>query len=143
VDNVIPETTEFGGTVRTYRPEVRDQRRAAIARILSGITAAHGATYHFDYVDGYAAVVNDSGLAAIVREAAGEHRAIEPEPLMAGDDFSGYLDVAPGCFFFVGAGNDRAFPHHHPRFTIDERALAVGIETLTRSALRLLSTAAA
>jgi amidohydrolase len=139
-DNVIPETTEFGGTVRTYRQEVREHTREMIARVLNGVTTAHGATYELDYVEGYASVGNDPRLAAIVREAAGEHRAAEFEPLMAGDDFSAYLRIAPGCFFFIGAGNDRAFPHHHPRFTIDERALPVGIETFTRAALRLLGT---
>jgi hypothetical protein len=49
-------------------------------------------------------------------------RVVEFDPLMAGDDFSAYLRVAPGCYFFVGAGDDAALPHHHPRFTIDERA---------------------
>jgi amidohydrolase len=58
---------------------------------------------------------------------------------MAGEDFSAYLRVAPGCFFFVGAGDHDAFPHHHPRFTIDERALPVGIETLARTAVRFLA----
>jgi amidohydrolase len=139
-DNVIPEATEFGGTVRAYRHEAREHTRELIARVLHGVTAAHGANYELDYVEGYAPVVNDPRLAAIVREAAGADRAVEFEPLMAGDDFSAYLRVAPGCFFFVGAGNDRAFPHHHPRFTIDERALPVGIETFTNAALRLLTT---
>jgi amidohydrolase len=139
-DNVIPETTEFGGTVRAHRQEAREQTRELIARVLHGVTAAHGASHELDYLDGYAPVVNDPQLAAIVREAAGTERAVEFEPLMAGDDFSAYLRVAPGCFFFVGAGNDRAFPHHHPRFTIDERALPVGIETFTKAAMRLLTT---
>jgi len=138
-DNVIPETTEFGGTVRSYRQETRERTCDTIARVLNGVTAAHGATCEFDYVDGYDSVVNDPLLAAMVREAAGADRVVELEPLMAGEDFSAYLRVAPGCFFFVGAGDDRAFPHHHPRFTIDERALAVGIETLTRTALRFLA----
>jgi amidohydrolase len=141
-DNIIPETSEFGGTVRTYRREVRDQTRDALARILNGVTAAHGATYELDYVEGYAPVVNDPGLAEAVREAAGPERAAAFEPLMAGEDFSAYLAVAPGCFFFVGAGHENAFPHHHPRFTIDERALSVGIETFTGAALRLLGTGA-
>jgi amidohydrolase len=138
-DNVIPETCEFGGTVRSYRLETRERTRESIARVLNGVTAAHGATYELDYVDGYAPVVNDPSLAALVREAAGADRVVEIEPVMAGDDFSAYLSVAPGCFFFVGAGDERAFPHHHPRFTIDERALPVGIETFTQTALRFLA----
>jgi amidohydrolase len=138
-DNVIPETAEFGGTVRTYRKEVRARAREAIARVLSGVTAAHEAACHLDYIEGYESVVNDPRLAALVREAAGADRIVELSPLMAGDDFSAYLRTAPGCFFFIGAGNARAFPHHHPHFTIDERALPVGIETLMRAALRFLA----
>jgi amidohydrolase len=53
------------------------------------------------------------------------------------------LRVAPGCFFFLGAGDEHALPHHHPRFTIDERALPAGIETLTRTVLRFLAAGAA
>ena len=138
-DNIIPESVELGGTVRSYREEARARTRERIARVLDGVTAAHGATYEFDYIDGYAPVINDRRLATIVREAAGATRVVDFDPLMAGDDFSAYLRVAPGCFFFVGAGDPNAFPHHHPRFTIDEGALPVGIETLVRTALRFLA----
>jgi amidohydrolase len=142
-DNIIPETVELGGTVRSYREEVRVRTRQTIERVLAGVTAAHGATYEFDYLDGYASVVNDPRLAAIVREAAGADRVVDFAPLMAGEDFSAYSRVAPSCFFFVGAGDRNAYTHHHPRFTIDEAALPIGIETLTRTALRFLATEAA
>ncbi len=46
---------------------------------------------------------------------------------MGGEDFSAYLEKAPGAFFFVGAGGEGAFPHHHPRFTLDEAAFRPGI----------------
>ena len=138
-DNIIPEAVEFGGTVRTYRRELREQTRDAIERILSGIASAHNASYQLHYTVGYDPVVNDPVIAALVRDAAGADRLVDFEPLMAGEDFSAYLRAAPGCFFFVGAGHDGAFPHHHPRFTIDERALPVAIETLTRAALRFLN----
>jgi amidohydrolase len=140
-DNIIPEAVEFGGTVRTYRQELREQTRAAIERILSGVTAAHAANYGLAYTTGYDPVVNDSGIASLVREAADPDRLVDLEPLMAGEDFSAYLRAAPGCFFFVGAGRPGGFPHHHPRFTIDEQALPVAIETMTRAALRFLSPA--
>ena len=138
-DNIIPETVELGGTVRTYREELREQTRAAIERILGGVTAAHAAGYELDYTLGYDPVVNDPDVAAVVREAAGDDRVVELDPLMAGDDFSAYLRGAPGCFFFVGAGGEGSFPHHHPRFTIDEAALPVLTETTTRAALRFLN----
>jgi amidohydrolase len=138
-DNVIPELVQLGGTVRAYRQELRERARESIARILSGVTQAHGATCEFEYVFGYDPVVNDPRLAKIVREAAGAERVVDCDPVMAGEDFSAYLRAAPGCFFFVGAGAEDAFPHHHPRFTIDERALPVGIQTLARTVELLLS----
>jgi amidohydrolase len=57
---------------------------------------------------------------------------------MGGDDFSAYQRVVPGVYFFVGAGGKGAFPHHHPRFTIDERAFPIGIDALSRTALAFL-----
>jgi amidohydrolase len=135
-DNIIPESVSLGGTVRTYRSEVRERTREAIERTLNGVTAAHGADYELDYTFGYDPVVNDTELAALMREAAGYDRLVEHDPIMGGEDFSAYLRAAPGCFVFVGAGEPGAYPHHHPRFTIDERALPVAIETLTNAALR-------
>jgi amidohydrolase len=136
-DNVIPESVELGGTVRTYNEELRLRTRDAMERILGGVASAHGATSTFTYAEGYRSVVNDPALTALVRQVAGE-RLVDWTPQMAGEDFSAYLRLAPGCFFFVGAGGDGAFPHHHPRFTIDEGALPIGIETLTQTALRFL-----
>ncbi len=135
--NVIPESVELGGTVRTYDDELRRTTREAMDRVIAGVTTAHRANYEFEYAEGYASVVNDGRLTSLVREIAGR-RVVDYAPLMAGEDFSAYLRLAPGAFFFVGAGGDGAFPHHHPRFTIDEDALAVGIETMAGTALRYL-----
>ena len=60
----------------------------------------------------------------------GEGNVVKAEPTMGGEDFSAYLEKAPGAFFFIGAGNVQAgivHPHHHPRFTVDETALAIGV----------------
>jgi len=138
-DNVIPNEVELRGTVRTFNPDVRERTIAAMRRIFDGVSAAHGASHEFQYTKGYDPVINDPALAAIIREVVGQERIIETDPLMAGDDFCAYLQIAPGCLFFVGAGDSSAFPHHHPEFRIDERALSIGIETLTASALRFLA----
>jgi len=61
---------------------------------------------------------------------------------MAGEDFSDYLQHAPGAFTFVGINNpevDSDYPHHHPKFTIDEAVLSTGVELHTRTAIKLLS----
>jgi amidohydrolase len=141
-DNIIPEVVELGGTVRTYEPDVRASVRESIDRIARGITEAHGATYRFDYEEGYAALHNDPAAAAIVEAAARAElgdEAIRPTPpIMGGEDFSAYLERAPGAFFVVGAGDKDWAPHHHPRFTIDEAAIRPGIAVFVRAALDYL-----
>ena len=64
------------------------------------------------------------------------------DPIMGGDDFSAYQQQAPGVYFMVGARSEEAgatFPHHHPRFTIDERALELAIAVYLETASELLS----
>jgi amidohydrolase len=141
-DNIIPEVVELGGTVRTYDPEVRASVRESIDRILHGITDAHRASYRFDYTEGYAALHNDPEAAALVEGAAraelGDDAIRHTPPIMGGEDFSAYLEAAPGAFFIVGAGGKGSPPHHHPRFTIDEAAIRPGIAVFVRTALDYL-----
>lgn len=143
--NVIPETVELVGTVRTFRPETKTALVEGIERVVRGVTEAHGATWTFQFEDGYPAVVNDPGVAAIVEEAVraelGAQAVTRIEPVMGGEDFSAYLQRAPGAFFVVGARNEAigaAFPHHHPRFAIDEASLRDGIAVFARTALDVL-----
>jgi amidohydrolase len=144
--NVIPEAVELLGTVRTFRPETKSGLRAGIERVLRGVTEAHGATYSFHFEDGYPAVVNDAEVAAVVEDAVraelGEQAVTTIAPVMGGEDFAAYLQRAPGAFFVVGAQNEAigaAFPHHHPRFAIDEAALKAGIAVFARTALDTLA----
>ncbi len=136
--NIIPEEVELIGTVRTFDPEVQSHVRGAMERIASGVAAAHGCTAAFAYKIGYDAVVNDAGLAALVLANVDPERIVAVPPVMGGEDFSAYQSVVPGCFFIVGAGGADAFPHHHPRFTIDEAALPVAIDTFVAATLDLL-----
>jgi amidohydrolase len=106
------------------------------------VTSAHGARYELDYTFGYRPVINDEAATALVRDAIGPEMRADLAPIMGGDDFSAYLAEAPGCYAFIGAGDEDAgatFPHHHPRFRIDERALAVGIRLHVDVALRALN----
>jgi amidohydrolase len=143
--NVIPETVELWGTVRTFRPETRVAIRDSMARIAESVAGAFGATADFRWVDGYAAVVNDPHVARVIADAAsavlGADGVVDIPPIMGGEDFSAYLTRAPGAFVLVGARSEEAgstYPHHHPRFTVDERALPIGVAVLVRSALALL-----
>lgn len=135
--NVIPDTAELRGTVRTLDPEVRDTLERRLTETATGIGQSMRAEVEVDYVRGYPSVLNDSAMYLIVREAAaaavGEDRVIELPPSMGGEDFSYFSLQRPACFFMVGVRNEErgiVWPHHHPRFDLDEEGMAPGIATM-------------
>jgi metal-dependent amidase/aminoacylase/carboxypeptidase family protein len=90
------------------------------------------------------AVVNDAATTEVVRQAAadvvGPANVIDGRD-MASEDMGHFLEEVPGCYFFVGSAGETpelSFPHHHPRFNFDERALLVGVATMAAAADRLL-----
>ncbi|HET7573459.1 MAG TPA: amidohydrolase [Gaiellaceae bacterium] len=136
--NVIPEQVELGGTVRTFDQEVREHVAAAMGRIAESVAAAHRCTAELDYQWGYAPTVNDLEVAALVRRNVPAGRLHEIEPTMGGEDFSAYGAAAPACFFIAGAGGPGAFPHHHPRFVVDEAAMPAAHDTFVGTVLDFL-----
>ncbi len=143
--NVIPDTAQIFGTVRTLNPDVQALIVRRIEEIAVGVCEAMGATATFEYTYGVPATINDPGAVALVREAAnevvGEDKLTTPNPSMGGEDFSFFLIERPGAMFMVGSNNpDRGLTwgHHHPRFDIDEESLAVGLETMTLTVMKYL-----
>jgi amidohydrolase len=143
-DNVIPDSVSLGGTARSFDAATREQTKAAIQQIAAGVAAAHGAQASVDYRFGYDPVVNDSEVASLVArqaELVDGVELVDVEPLTGADDMAYLLQQAPGAYFFVGTRSERAgstWPHHHPRFTIDERSLPHGVEIFVRFALAAL-----
>ena len=144
-NNVIADSCRLTGTVRTFLPEVRDRAEERLTEIAKGTAAMMGASAEVRYIRDYPAVINSEKEAELAREAAlaafGEERVLPMKPLMGGEDFSYYLGKVPGAFFFVGAGNREKlaeYPHHHPRFDIDEDAMLIAGELLGRTALHFL-----
>ena len=144
--NVIPGSAYLAGTVRTFNADVRRAIPAQMERVITGIAEAFGATVEFSYEMGYRPVVNDPALCTrlmqVVERTFGPDMLVDMRPTMGGEDFSAYQQRSPGVFAFVGAGNAAAgisYPHHHPRFQIDERALDVGLRYLTAATLDLLT----
>ena len=86
---------------------------------------------------------NDSKLTSKIRKIAEDlvgNENIVPYVTMAGEDFSEFTREIPSTFYFVGVGNKEKgtdYPHHHPKFNIDEDALAIGVEIHVRSALNI------
>ena len=136
--NVIPGEAVLTGTTRSFDPGVRALIPKLIDEVARGVCAAHGADHELDFQFGYRPVVNDERATRLVREAIGPDELVDIDPIMGGDDFSAFLAEAPGCYAFIGAGGE--YPHHHPRFVIDERALATGTRLHVDVALRALAT---
>ncbi|PEL09953.1 M20 family metallopeptidase [Bacillus sp. AFS017336] len=143
--NVIPGSVEICGTVRSFDAELRKSVPALMERVVKGITEAHGAQYKFKYELGYRPVINNDELTKAIEETVlevfGEETLELMKPNMGGEDFSAYQQKAPGTYFYVGAGNkekDIVYPHHHARFTIDEEALEIGVNTFVHATFKLL-----
>ncbi len=144
--NVIADTCRLTGTVRSFLPSVRDRAQQRLTEIATGVAATMGGQATVTYDRGYPAVINAPLETKIVRAAAqaavGSENVLPMQPTMGGEDFSYYLQKVPGAFVFIGAGNPAKgaeYPHHHPRFDIDESAMLISAEVLGRSALAYLS----
>jgi amidohydrolase len=139
--NVIPEAAALEGTVRSFDPELRDRLPELIEQIATCVAGAHGAEAELEYIRGYNAVVNDENVASLVRGVVPGDALADLDPIMGGDDFSAYQAEVPGCYAFIGAGSEESgatYMHHHPRFRIDERALATGVRMHVDVAVRAL-----
>lgn len=144
--NVIPGSVQICGTVRSFDANLRQSVPALMERVIKGITEAHGAAYEFKYEFGYRPVINDDHVTRVieetVREVFGSEALDLMKPNMGGEDFSAFQQKAPGAFFYVGAGNEEkgiVYPHHHPRFTIDEDALENGVKMFVNATFKLLA----
>lgn len=144
--NVIPGSVQICGTVRSFNASLRETIPGKMERIVKGITDAHEANYEFNYQFGYRPVINNDEVTSVieetVREVFGEEALDLMRPNMGGEDFSAYMEKAPGCYFYVGAGNAEqgiTYPHHHARFTIDEDALEIGVKTFIHAAFKFLA----
>jgi amidohydrolase len=142
VFNIIPSEVTLTGTVRTFDPSVRAMMERRLREMAEGTAKAYGTSISLDYQIGYPPVVNDSSsvdfVLKVVKETLGEESIAAIDPTMGGEDFSYYLQRVPGAFFFLGAGDGTKFPHHHPGFDLDEKALPQATLLMSRLALEYL-----
>jgi len=142
--NVIPDSVELQGTLRTTDPVSRDTLKIEIDRICSGAELSTGARIRRRFFCPLGAVVNDPRVTALLEQSAksvlgAENIDIIPLPSMGGEDFSVYLHHAPGAMLRLGCrppGQDGHFLHS-PKFDLDERVLSLGSRILLRTALLL------
>ncbi len=139
--NVIADRVKLLGTVRSLHPETHEKLPAWIEQIVSSVCATYGAKYELTYKRGVPGVQNDPKLTQLVESAAlealGRSRVqILPEPSLGAEDFSMYLEHAPGTMFRLGVGlaDKPNYPLHHPQFEVDEAAIVTGAVTLAYAA---------
>ncbi|MCX6564874.1 MAG: amidohydrolase [Candidatus Aminicenantes bacterium] len=142
VYNIIPNEVRLSGTVRTLEPDVQTLMKKRLAEITEATGRAGGVHTVLEYEDGYPPVVNPSdSVDFVVRtvESLWGREAIAPfAPVMGGEDFAYYLQNIPGAFIFLGSGDGMPYPHHHPGFDLDERALEPAAALLVALAVSFL-----
>lgn len=135
--NVIPDSVTLYGTIRTFRKEVREHIVDRFQTILDGVVTAMGCHAEIDVQALTTPVINDP---AIIEQLRTGFATVAPDLAyrddvnsMASEDMALILEHVPGVFFFVGSANAERglnYPHHHPRFDFDEKALVIGASLL-------------
>ncbi len=137
--NVIPDRAILKGTVRSYNQALHRQTYRRILEMAQNMATAFSCTATMETVAIVAAVVNAEEPTAVVRQAATEVMGAEnivEHRTMASEDMGYILEEIPGCYFFVGGGNAAkgfTYPHHHPKFDFDERAMIDGVALMAQA----------
>jgi amidohydrolase len=136
-NNIIPESVELEGTIRTFDAATRIDIHKRIRRTATSIAEAAGATADVVIDQGYGVTRNDPDLlrqmSSTLETVAGDG-FIEATQTTTAEDFSYFANEVPGLFLFLGVASDDptlVHPNHSPRFYADERALPVGVKALT------------
>mmetsp|Transcript_5474 Transcript_5474/g.7074 ORF Transcript_5474/g.7074 Transcript_5474/m.7074 type:complete len:418 (-) Transcript_5474:81-1334(-) len=142
--NVIPTTATIEGTIRCFEKETLQTIEKRVTEILTHTAEGFGCKCDIQFIAGYPAVVNHpAGVAKI--EKVGklivekeEHLDLKFDPVPPSEDFSIFLENAPGAFVFLGSRNEKkgiTAEHHTPMFDVDEDTLPYGVELFLRLAL--------
>ncbi|WP_419955257.1 M20 metallopeptidase family protein [Neobacillus niacini] len=123
--NIIPEQAKLIGTIRALTPHAVKTIQTQMVKLTEGICQAYGAKGQVDFIHGTPPLVNDREKAlfieTVIRDEFGEDVFTLVDPVMGGEDFSYYLQKKPGAFIFVGMSGEKSqYPHHHPKFDLDE-----------------------
>jgi amidohydrolase len=142
--NVIPDELHIGGTVRSFRPEVRDLLERRMGEVAQGAAALHGASAEFEYRRGYPPTINHADEAAFAADVAAEICGADKidrnvAPSMGGEDFSYMLQKVPGAMVWIGNGpGESGCGLHNTRYDFNDQALPIGVSFFARLAERFL-----
>ena len=150
-NNIVPDSVELVGTIRTFHEGTRDSLHARVVRTAEGIARAAGATAAVTTARGYPVTINDPALTErmvpTLRRTLGAANVLPGQQTTTAEDFSLFQRKVPGMFFFlgvtpIGADPKTIAPNHSPRFFADEGALVPGMRALANLAVDYLFGAA-
>jgi amidohydrolase len=126
--NVIPQTAELRGTIRTLTEEVRSLVEQRVREVVAGVAQMTGAKIDLVYERGYPVTVNhpvQTEMATrVAQEIGGEGAVGDTPPMMGAEDFAYMLEARPGAFIFCGNGNTAGL--HHPAYNFNDEAIVYG-----------------
>jgi amidohydrolase len=145
--NIICSEVKVEGTARSLTKDVAQRIPRLIQTILSGVGGSSGASFELDYRKGYPVLINHPKATDLARgtisQLFGKLAIFEiNKPLMGAEDFAFFLQKVPGSFLRLGIRNPKKeaiYPWHHPRFAVDEDAIAIGASLLAGLAFDFLS----
>jgi amidohydrolase len=145
--NIVPEEARMTGTIRSFDPDMRRLMHARIEEIATSVAASMGATADVEIDPGVPITFNDRALTeemvpTLVDVYGADNVRVQP-PRTGAEDFSFYQEQVPGLFFFIGGRRtdvapEQAIPNHSPLFDVDEGALVLGVEAMSRLAVDYL-----
>lgn len=136
--NVIKDSVTLEGDIRTMSEETRDMVEKQIRTLVKGLELTFGVKTKLEYKNDYPVLYNDPEVTEHVRTVLEQanipevEAVLETEPQPPSEDFAYYLEKVPGSFIYVGASPEKgeAYPHHHPKFTINEKSLLISAKAM-------------
>ncbi|MFD1670749.1 amidohydrolase [Agrilactobacillus yilanensis] len=136
--NVLPETTWFEGTIRTFNQAARSLAKQRFFEIINGQAATFGLSAQIDWLTGPDVVDNDPKLTQIVTAETAKHlTVVQPTPSNAGEDFAYFSQKIPSVFAFIGSHAQSDW--HHADYIVDDKGLIPAAQWYYFNALRLLT----
>jgi len=142
--NVIPQFVEFGGTLRTFEPAVREKVVERFSSLISAMAESFGCKAVVNVQRLTPAVINDPAVTARVMQAVQGIPGLQVQSdyrTMISEDMAYLMEKIPGCYIMVGSANAEKglnFSHHHPRFNFDETVLPNAVAVMVSAAFELL-----
>lgn len=144
--NIIPESAEMIGTVRTLDPEMKKVILTRMNEMVPALAEAYGGSATIEFQNNTAITYNDPELTKkmlpTLQKVAGQDHVELQKATTGGEDFSFFQEKVPGFYFFLGGqplDTTSPAPHHTPDFFIDESGLLLGVKVMSQLALDYLN----